>query len=78
MFLFRQIIEDPMVLRRKNLGENKFTYRVTQAKGTFYRVIPDNWKEICYLKLLEKGDTLEVPADGDGVVIRDTVTPPQP
>ena len=78
MFLFRQIIEDPMVLRRKDLGENKFTYRVTQAKGTFYRVIPDNWKEICYLKLLEKGDTLEVLADGHGLDNRETVPPPQP
>ena len=69
MFSRRQIIENPVVLRREDLFENKFVYRQLIAKGLFYRVIPSTWKEISYIRLLEKGVTYEVPAEGDGLLI---------
>jgi hypothetical protein len=78
MYPQRQLIEDPLVLRRKDLGENKFTYRVTLAKGAYFRVAPSTWKEVLFIRLLEKGHTLEVPADGDGLLIKDSAIPQPP
>ena len=69
MFSQRQIIENPIVLRREDLFENKFVYRQLIARGLFFRVIPSTWKEISYIRLLEKGVTYEVPVDGDGLLI---------
>tara|TARA_R100001015_G_C4506349_1_gene79373 strand:+ start:172 stop:405 length:234 start_codon:yes stop_codon:yes gene_type:complete len=69
MFQNRYVVENPSVLRRENLFENKFVYRVTLAKGVYCRVIPSTWKEICYLRLLEKGVTYEVPSEGNGLFI---------
>jgi hypothetical protein len=69
MFQQRHVVKNPSVLRRKNLHENRFVYRVTVAQGSYYRVVPDCWKEICFLRLLEKGVDLEVPSEGDGVFV---------
>jgi hypothetical protein len=69
MFPQRQIVESPTVLRRQDLVENKFVYRQLIVKGLFYRVIPATWKEISYIRLLDKGLTYEVPSEGDGLLI---------
>ena len=78
MFQQRQPIEDPLVLRRKDLGENRFTYRVVIAKGSFFRVTPSTWKEVSFVQMLIKGNTLEVPAEGDGLFIRADAIPSIP
>ena len=75
MFPQRQTVENPTVLRRKDLFENKFVYRQIIAKGLFYRVIPSTWKEISYIRLLVNGATLEVPAEGDGLLIAHKAMP---
>tara|TARA_R110002020_G_scaffold58263_4_gene159727 strand:+ start:2168 stop:2401 length:234 start_codon:yes stop_codon:yes gene_type:complete len=77
MFERRQIVENPVVLRRHDLFENKFVYRQLTAKGVFYRVIPSTWKEISYIRLLEKGITYEVPAEGNGLLIAYKAAPRQ-
>ncbi len=69
MFAHRQIVENPTVLRRHDLFENKFVYRQLIAKGLFYRTIPSTWKEISYIRMLEKGISYEVPAEGNGLLI---------
>ena len=78
MYQQRQPIEDPLVLRRKDLGENRFTYRVVISQGSFFRVIPSTWKEVCFVQLLIKGDTFEVPAEGDGLFIKADAIPKLP
>ena len=75
MFSQRQLIEDPLVLRRKELGDNRFTYRVTQVKGRFYMVIPSNGREVFFAQMLSKGITLEVSPEGDGFLIREDALP---
>ena len=69
MFTHRQIVENPTVLRREDLFENKFVYRQLIAKGLFYKIIPSTWKEISYNRMLDKGITYEVPAEGNGLLI---------
>ncbi len=78
MFSQRQPLVDPLVLRRKDLGENRFTYRVTQVKGRFYRVIPSSWREVFFAQTLIKGESLEVSPDGDGFLIREDSMPSLP
>ena len=75
MYPQRQPIENPLVLRRKDLGENRFTYQITLAKGSFFRVTPSTWKEVSFAQMLIKGDPLEVPAEGDGLFIRADAIP---
>ncbi len=69
MFTQRHVVKNPSVLRRKDLFENRFVYKVTVTQGSYYRVIPNCWKEVSFLRLLEKGIDLEVPAEGDGVFV---------
>jgi hypothetical protein len=76
MYPQRELLKDPLVLWRKDLGENKFTYRVTLAKGLYFRVVPSTWKEILFIQMLIKGDTLEVPAEGNGLLIKAEAIPP--
>ena len=78
MFARRQLVENPIVLRRHNLFENKFVYKSIMAKGLFYRIIPSTWREISYIQMLIKGDTLEVPAEGDGLFIKASALPQSP
>ena len=78
MYPQRRPAKNPKVLRRKDLGENRFTYRSVVAKGLFFRVIPSTWKEIFFIQMLIKGDTLEVPAEGDGLFIKASALPQSP
>jgi|TARA_R110000751_G_scaffold304514_1_gene420036 hypothetical protein len=75
MFARRQLVENPIVLRRHNLFENKFVYKSIMAKGLFYRIIPSTWREISYIRMLDKGFTYEVPAEGDGLLIAHKAMP---
>ena len=45
------------------------------AKGLFYRIIPSTWREISYIRMLDKGFTYEVPAEGDGLLIAHKAMP---
>ncbi len=78
MFFQRQSVTDPLVLRRKELGDNRFTYRVTQVKGKYCRVIPSSWREVFFAQMLIKGETLEVTPDGDGFLIKEDALPRLP
>ena len=75
MFVIRQVVLNPVVLRRHKLFENKFLYRSSIAEGVFCKVIPATWKEISYIKLLEKGVSYEVPYEGNGLLIKDSAMP---
>lgn len=75
MFPQRKLIEDPLVLRRKELGDNRFTYRVAQVRGRYFRVIPCDWRDVFYAQTLVKGVDLEVSPDGDGFLIKENVMP---
>ncbi len=75
MFANRQVVLNPVVLRRHKLFENRVLYRSSIAEGVFCRVIPNTWKEISYIRLLEKGTSYEVPYDGDGLLVLDSAMP---
>jgi len=78
MFLFRKLEEDPLTIHRKDLHENKFVYSVQVARGTYYRVVPSNMKEINFMLLLQKHAEYEVPAHGDGLLVTKRVMPLPP
>jgi len=75
MFANRQVVLNPVVLKRHKLFENRVLYRSSIAEGVFCKVIPATWKEISYIKLLEKGVTYEVPYEGNGLLIKDSAMP---
>jgi len=75
MFLFRQIERNPIVIRRKELGGNRFVYKLEEKQGVYWRVIPSNMKEIKFMLLLEKHLEYEIPSFGNGLLITDHIIP---
>tara|TARA_R110002020_G_scaffold14699_2_gene52232 strand:+ start:37773 stop:38006 length:234 start_codon:yes stop_codon:yes gene_type:complete len=75
MFLLRQIAHNPIVIRRKDLGGNRFVYKLEEKQGVYWRVIPSNMKEIKFMLLLEKHLEYEIPACGNGLLITDRIIP---
>jgi hypothetical protein len=43
---------------------------VKQLDGLFYRTFPYTPKEVFFLQTLSKNDTIHVPENGDGVLVR--------
>tara|TARA_R100001460_G_scaffold31574_3_gene62159 strand:- start:1019 stop:1252 length:234 start_codon:yes stop_codon:yes gene_type:complete len=75
MFLFRQIERNPIVIRRKELGGNRFVYKLEEKQGVYWRVIPSNMKEIKFMLLLDKHSEYEIPSFGNGLLITDHIIP---
>jgi hypothetical protein len=70
--MFKHVIPEynPTSLVKKNLPRNDFTFDVKQLDGLFYRTFPYTPKEVFFLQTLSKNDTLHVPENGDGVLVR--------
>ena len=71
MFPNRVKVENPSVVFKENLSIKDFTFNVVTQMGVFYLVIPKTYKEIYYLQLLDKNISVFVPAEGDGLLIRE-------
>lgn len=71
MFPNRVKVENPSVVLKENLPNKDFTFNVVTRMGIFYLVIPNTYKEIYYLQLLDKNISVFVPAEGDGLLIRE-------
>jgi hypothetical protein len=61
---------NPTSLVKKNLPNGEFTFDVKQLAGLYYRTFPYTAKEVFFLQTLNKGSTIHVPENGDGVLVR--------
>lgn len=71
MFPNKVKVVNPSVIFREDLANKDFTFNVVTQMGTFYLVIPNTYKEIYYLQLLDKNISVFIPAEGDGLLIRE-------
>ena len=69
MFEYRQGVDDPTVMIRKDLDAKVFVYISEKREGKFYRIIPNSAKEVFYIQMLLKNVDVLVPQDGDGLII---------
>jgi len=64
-----------VLLRLDDPMRNDFTFKVQERVGKFYRIIPENAKEVLYLRSLQKGYDYFTPAEGDGLILSTHATP---
>lgn len=69
MFLYRHPERSPFFIKRRDIGSD-FHFDVKKAEGLWFRVYPQNMKEIRFAQTLEKNYTILAPAFGDGILIR--------
>ena len=68
LFKNKELVHNPKVLiRKKNTEDVAFT--IKQLEGAFYRVKPENMKEILFLQGLKKNIFVYSPASLDGLII---------
>ena len=68
MFKNRKPEMSPKFITRIDEGSD-FRFTVSVADGLWYRVTPENGREVLYLQMLPKGIRSLVPESGDGVLI---------
>lgn len=68
LFKNKELVHNPKVLIRKKDTED-VAFAVKQLEGAFYRVKPENMKEILFLQSLKKNIFVYSPASGDGLII---------
>tara|TARA_R100001509_G_scaffold157279_2_gene121253 strand:+ start:971 stop:1198 length:228 start_codon:yes stop_codon:yes gene_type:complete len=68
LFKNKELVHNPRVLIRRTDTED-VSFTVKQLEGAFYRVKPENMKEILFLQGLKKNIFLYSPASGDGLII---------
>lgn len=69
MFEHYQKIENPVVVVRKDSYKVNPEFNNETVHGTFYRIVPQNWKEIATVQMLEKGYDKFATASGHGVIL---------
>ena len=68
LFKNKELVHDPkVIIRKKNTEDVEFSIR--QLEGAFYRVKPENMREILFLQGLKKNIFVYSPASGDGLII---------
>ena len=70
LFKDRYLVSDPRVLIREELPPLDFRFRVDKKDGEFYRVVPNNAKEIFFLQMLGKNIDVFLPPEGEGLLVR--------
>tara|TARA_R100001129_G_scaffold90116_2_gene61363 strand:+ start:13217 stop:13456 length:240 start_codon:yes stop_codon:yes gene_type:complete len=69
MFVDREAIEHPCIVKKIDLPPNDFTFRTDVLLGTYYLIIPKTAKEIFYIQLLTKNIDVFIPAEGEGLLL---------
>lgn len=73
-FLTRIESRNPEVIKkRKMITVDDFAFDPIELRGTYYRVIPTNAREIFFLASLEKYVDKWAPAKGNGVIVRSEI-----
>ena len=69
--MFKHVIPEynPSTIVKRYLPNDDFTFDVKVLEGLHYRTFPHTGKEVHFLELLNKGDTIHVPEHGDGVIV---------
>ena len=70
MFPERLLVSDPIVVIRKELPKNDFTFEHRRVEGSFFLVIPSRAKEVYYIQMLGKNKDVFLPVSGEGLLIR--------
>ena len=68
LFKNKELIHDPKVIIR-NKDDKEVSFVIKQLEGAFYRVIPNNAREIAFLQGLKKNIFVYTPASGDGLIV---------
>jgi hypothetical protein len=61
----------PEVVIKKEVG-NVYTFETGRVPGVFFRVIPDGFREIFLIQMLEQYREKFAPAKGNGVLISES------
>lgn len=70
-FLTRIESRNPEVIKkRKMITVDDFAFDPVELRGTYYRVVPTNAREVFFLASLEKYVDKWAPAKGNGVIVR--------
>jgi len=69
MFANRAPVMSPEFILRNDDGREP-SFGTSKAEGLWYRVIPENMREVRYIQCLPKNIKLLTPASGHGVLIR--------
>lgn len=70
-FLARIESKNPEVIKkRKMITVDDYAFDPMELRGTYYRVIPTNAREVFFLASLEKYVDKWAPAKGNGVIVR--------
>ena len=70
-FLARIESKNPEVIKkRKMVTVDDYAFNPMELRGTYYRVIPTNAREVFFLASLEKYVDKWAPAKGNGVIVR--------
>jgi hypothetical protein len=70
-FLTRIESKNPEVIKkRKMITIDDYAFDPVELRGTYYRVIPTNAREVFFLASLEKYVDKWAPAKGNGVIVR--------
>jgi hypothetical protein len=69
--MFKYIIPEynPSTLVKRYLANDDFTFDVKVLEGLHYRTFPTTGREVRFLEMLSKGNTIHVPEHGDGVIV---------
>jgi hypothetical protein len=59
-----------VIKKRKMVTVDDFAFDPMELRGTYYRVIPTNAREVFFLASLEKYVDKWAPAKGNGVIVR--------
>ena len=70
MFPNRELIKNPVVLRRVEIPTSDFKFVSETIEGDFYFIIPEKAKEIFYIQMLGKNIDVFIPSNGNGLLIR--------
>jgi|TARA_Y100000401_G_scaffold28292_1_gene20528 hypothetical protein len=68
LFKNKELVHDPKVIIR-NKDDKDVSFVIKQLEGAFYRVIPNNAREIAFLQGLKKNIFVYTPASGDGLIV---------
>jgi hypothetical protein len=73
-FLTRIESKNPEVIKkRKMITVDDYAFDPIELRGTYYRVIPTNAREVFFLASLEKYVDKWAPAKGNGIIVRSEI-----
>jgi hypothetical protein len=62
-----------VIKKRKMVTVDDYAFDPTELRGTYYRVIPTNAREVFFLASLEKYVDKWAPAKGNGIIVRSEI-----